>query len=575
MIKLFRFAKPFRTLIWGVLVLVFLQTMADLYLPTLMSDIIDKGVMQGDTKYILRTGGVMLLIAGVGGLGAILSSFWSSRIAVGLGKILRNEVFSHVSNFSEREFDRFGTATLITRSTNDITQIQSVTVMMLRMMIGAPIMAVGGIIMALSKDRPLTLVLLVALPILALVIGTIASLGLPMFRKIQIKIDRLNLVLREQLTGIRVIRAFNRVSYERERFNEANHDLTDNYVRINRIMAFMIPSLMLIMNLTSLAILWFGMIRIDSGEMQLGTMVAFTQYAMQILFSMMMFAMMFIMVPRAQAAAIRINEILAAKPEILEPVHPVEVGSSRGTVEFKNVAFRYEGAESPAVSGITFKARPGEVTAIIGSTGAGKTTILNLIPRFYDIEAGEILVDGVEVKEWSTEALRGRIGYVPQKPVLFSGTITDNLRYGREEASEEEIQHAATVAQAVDFIMEADGQYDHVISQGGSNLSGGQKQRLSIARALLRRPEIYLFDDSFSALDFKTDARLRAALKPETLEATVLIVAQRVGTVMDADQILVLNEGRLVGTGTHKMLLMSCPVYKEIVLSQLSEEEIA
>jgi ATP-binding cassette subfamily B protein len=442
-------------------------------------------------------------------------------------------------------------------------------------MIGAPIMAVGGIIMALSKDRPLTLVLLVALPILALVIGSIASLALPMFRKIQIKIDRLNLVLREQLTGIRVIRAFNRVSYERERFNEANHDLTDNYIRINRIMAFMIPSLMLIMNLTSLAILWFGMIRIDSGEMQLGTMVAFTQYAMQILFSMMMFAMMFIMVPRAQAAATRINEILAAKPEILEPSHPVEIGSSRGTVEFKNVAFRYEGAESPAVSGITFKARPGEVTAIIGSTGAGKTTILNLIPRFYDIEAGEILVDGVEVKEWSTEVLRGKIGYVPQKPVLFSGTITDNLRYGREEASVEEIEHAASVAQAVDFILEADGQYDHIISQGGSNLSGGQKQRLSIARALLRRPEIYLFDDSFSALDFKTDARLRAALKPETLEATVLIVAQRVGTVMDADQILVMDEGRLVGTGTHKELLMSCPVYKEIVLSQLSEEEIA
>ena len=575
MIRLFKYAKPFKFLIAAVVVLVFLQTMADLYLPTLMSDIIDKGVMRGDTGVILSTGGSMLMVAGLGGLAAILSSFLSAKVAVGFGRILRNAVFSHVSSFSENEIDQFGTATLITRSTNDITQIQNVVIMMLRMMISAPFMAIGGIMLALSKDRTLTLVFVVAMPLLALVIGFIASKGLPRFRKIQVKIDRVNLVLREKLTGIRVIRAFNQTNYERQRFDEANRDLTDNYIKINRIMAFMMPSMMLVMNVTALAILWFGMIRIDSGNMGMGALVAFTQYTMQIMFSMVMLSMMFIMVPRAQAAAVSVLEVLDAKPGIKDPDSSVKTSLNRGYVEFRDVTFHYAGAEAPAISNVSFSAGPGEVTAIIGSTGAGKSTILNLIPRFYDTVSGEVLVDGVDVRQWSLESLRHKIGYVPQKPVLFSGSIEDNLRYGREAAAASELTKAAEVAQASDFISEFENGYTHQISQGGTDLSGGQKQRLSIARALVRDPEIYLFDDSFSALDFKTDARLRAALKPVTREATVILVAQRVGTVMDADRIIVMDEGKVAGIGTHPELLASCPVYREIVLSQLSEEEIA
>jgi len=575
MIKLFRFAKPYKFLITGVILLVFLQTMADLYLPTLMSDIIDKGVMKGDTAMIMSTGAKMLLVAGMGGLGAILSSFWSAKVAVGFGKILRNQVFTHVSSFSEKEIDRFGTATLITRSTNDITQIQSVFIMMLRMMISAPFMAVGGMLLAYSKDRALTLVFVVAMPILALVIGFIASKGMPRFKIIQVKLDRVNLVLREKLTGIRVIRAFNQSLYERQRFDEANRDVTDNYIKINRIMAFMMPSMMLVMNLTSLAILWFGIIRIDSGNMAMGSLVAFTQYSMQIMFSMVMLSMMFIMVPRAQAAAVRVLEVLDAHPDIMDPANPIQNSLTRGQVEFRNVTFHYTGAEAPAISNVSFAAGPGEVTAIIGSTGAGKSTVLNLIPRFYDAVSGQVLVDGIDVRKWSLETLRHKIGYVPQKPVLFSGSISDNLRYGRKDALEEDIAKASEIAQANGFIKEFENGYAHSVAQGGTNLSGGQKQRLSIARALVRDPEIYLFDDSFSALDFKTDANLREALKAVTKEATVIIVAQRVGTVMNADRIIVMDEGRVAGIGTHKALLDSCPVYREIVLSQLSEEEIA
>lgn len=575
MIKLFRFAKPYKFLIAGVILLVFLQTMADLYLPTLMSDIIDKGVMQGDTGMIMSTGAKMLLVAGIGGIGAILSSFWSAKVAVGFGKILRNQVFSHVSTFSEKEIDRFGTATLITRSTNDITQIQSVFIMMLRMMISAPFMAVGGMMLAYSKDRTLTLVFVVAMPILALVIGFIASKGMPRFKIIQVKLDRVNLVLREKLTGIRVIRAFNQSLYERQRFDEANRDVTDNYIKINRIMAFMMPSMMLVMNLTSLAILWFGIIRIDSGNMAMGSLVAFTQYSMQIMFSMVMLSMMFIMVPRAQAAAVRVLEVLDAEPDIKDPENPVQKSLTRGQVEFRNVTFHYAGAEAPAISNVSFAAGSGEVTAIIGSTGAGKSTVLNLIPRFYDAVSGQVLVNGVDVREWSLESLRHKIGYVPQKPVLFSGSISDNLRYGRTDAQVEDIAKASEIAQADSFIKDFENGYAHNVSQGGTNLSGGQKQRLSIARALVRDPEIYLFDDSFSALDFKTDAKLREALKSVTKEATVIIVAQRVGTVMDADRIIVMDDGQVAGIGTHKSLLASCPVYREIVLSQLSEEEIA
>ncbi len=575
MIKLYRYLKPFTAMVIGVLVFVFLQTLGDLYLPTLMSDIINDGVMQGDTDKILHIGIIMLLVAGGGALCAIIASFLSSKAAVGLGTVIRSKVFKRVESFSLHEFDKIGTATLITRTTNDINQIQMVTVMIMRMMIAAPMMAIGGIILAMREDRPLTLVLAVAIPVLAIVIALIATKMIPIFKLVQVKIDKINLVLREKLTGIRVIRAFNTVEHEAKRFDDANDDLTNNYIKVNKIMAFMLPSIMLVMNFTSLAILWFGGIRISENSMDLGALAAFIQYAMQIMFSMLMLAMMFIMVPRAQAAAVRVNEVLDTAPEIVDPKVAKDSFTGKGYVEFKDVNFSYHGAEEPAIRNISFSVIPGEVTAIIGSTGSGKSTLINLIPRFYDIDSGSILIDGVDVREMSQESLRAKIGFVPQIAVLFSGTISENIKFGSADASEEEIKRAAEIAQASEFIEGTEGGYQHEIAQGGTNVSGGQKQRLSIARALVRRPEIYIFDDSFSALDFKTDARLRAALKKEIAESTVIIVAQRVGTVMDADRIIVMNEGEVVGMGTHKELLSTCDVYREIVSSQLSEEEIA
>lgn len=575
MLKLYRFLKPYTAMVIGVLAFVFLQTLGDLYLPTLMSDIINDGVMQGDTNKILQIGGLMLLVTGGGAACAVIASFLSSRTAVGLGTILRSKIFKRVESFSLHEFDKIGTATLITRTTNDINQVQMVTILIMRMMIAAPMMAIGGIIMALRKDRELTLVLAVAIPVLGMVIALIATRMIPLFRLVQVKIDKINLVLREKLTGIRVIRAFNTVERETRRFGEANQDLTDNYIKVNKIMAFMMPSIMLIMSLTSLAILWFGGIRVSENSMDLGALFAFTQYAMQIMFSMLMLAMMFIMVPRAQAAAVRINEVLDTVPEITDAKATKDTFTGKGYIEFKDVTFSYHGAEEPALRNITFQAKPREVTAIIGSTGSGKSTLINLIPRFYDIDSGSILIDGVDVREITQEALRERIGLVPQKAVLFSGSIKNNIKFGKDSAADEEIRHAADVAQASGFISEMDGGYDHEIAQGGTNVSGGQKQRLSIARALVRKPEVYIFDDSFSALDFKTDATLRAALRKEIADATVIIVAQRVGTVMDADRIIVLDEGRIAGMGTHKELLGTCEVYREIVSSQLSEEEYA
>jgi ATP-binding cassette subfamily B protein len=575
MLKLYRYLKPYSLYVIGVIGFVFLQTIADLYLPTLMADMINDGVMQGDTSKILQIGGIMLLVAGGGTVCSIIASFLSSQSAVGLGTILRNKIFRKVESFSLHEFDSMGTATLITRSTNDVNQIQQVTVLIMRMMISAPMMAIGGIFLAMKQDKELTVVLAVAMPVLAGVIILIASKMMPLFKMIQVKIDRINLVMREKLTGIRVIRAFDTISQESSRFEEANFDLTDNYIKVNRIMAFMMPSIMLIMNLTTLAIIWFGGIYISRGEMDLGALSAFMQYGMQIMMSMLMLAMMFIMVPRAQAAAVRINEVLDTVPEITDTEQPKENFVGKGHIEFRDVTFSFHGAEEPSLKNISFSAHPGEVTAIIGSTGSGKSTLLNLIPRFYDIDSGSILIDGVDVRDITQEHLRAKIGMVPQKAFLFSGTIAENIRFGKEDATEEEIVHAATTAQAAGFIEGMEGGYQHEIAQGGLNVSGGQKQRLSIARALIRKPEIYLFDDSFSALDFKTDARLRAALKKEIGESTEIIVAQRVGTVMDADRIIVLDEGRIAGIGTHKELLSTCEVYKEIVSSQLSEEEIA
>lgn len=575
MIKLFRFLKPYKRYVAMVLILLFLQSMAELYLPTLMSDIVDTGIVKGDTDYILKIGGFMLLVAFASAICVILSSFLSSKVATAFGRDIRREVFVKGERFSLHEFDKIGTSSMITRTTNDVTQIQQVTVMIMRMMVSAPIMAIGGIIMALSKDKKLSLVLAVAIPLLGLVIFLVAKKAVPLFKVMQKKVDKINLVLRENLIGIRVIRAFNRIEDEKERFEEVSYDFTTTAIKVNKMMSVVMPVMMIIMNFTSIAIIWFGGLRIDTGDIQVGDMMAFLQYAMQIMFSFLMVAIMFVMIPRAEASAVRINEVLDIDPEITDTKNPRNTDGRKGYVEFKDVTFSYPGAEQPAIKDISFSVNPGETTAIIGGTGSGKSTLINLIPRFYDIQSGNILVDGVDIREMSQENLRKKIGFVPQKAVLFTGTISENIKYGKEDATEDEIKHAAEVSQASEFVNNMKEGYDAVIAQGGNNVSGGQKQRLSIARALIRRPEIYIFDDSFSALDFKTDAKLRGALKGETKESTVIIVAQRVSTVMDADRIIVLDEGRIAGIGTHRELLKSCEVYKEIVSSQLSEEELA
>jgi len=540
-----------------------------------MADIVDKGVVTGDTDYIWKIGGLMLLVAAVGMICSIVASFYSAKAASGFGKLLRSKIFSHVGNFSLHEFDKLGTASLITRTTNDITQVQQVLIMMLRMMVMAPMMCIGGIIMALSKDAKLTLVLAVSLPVLVITIVVIARKGMPLFKAMQVKLDKLNRVLRENLTGIRVIRSFNRVNHEKKRFDEANWDLTQTAIKVNKLMAAMMPIMMIVLNLTTVAIIWFGGIRISNGHMEVGDMMAFIQYAMQIMFSFVMLSMMFVMIPRASVSAVRINEVFETTADIQDPTAPVLTKEQKGQVEFQNVTFSYPGAEMPAISNISFTMKPGEVTAIIGGTGSGKSTLINLIPRFYDVDSGKVLVNGVDVSEMTQESLREKIGFVPQQAVLFTGTITENIRYGKEDATDKEVEHAAEIAQATEFIRDMPEGFHSVIAQGGTNVSGGQKQRLSIARALVRKPEIYIFDDSFSALDFKTDAKLRAALKAETVSSSMLIVAQRVSTIMDADQIIVLDNGKIAGIGNHKELIETCKVYREIVMSQLSEEEIA
>jgi len=574
-LKLLRYLRPYAALVAANFLFVFFSAFAELYLPRLMADIVDYGIVNGDTAYILRTGGWMLLVALVGTAVAILGNYASARVSMGFGRDLRSAVFRKVQGFSLAEFDRIGTATLITRTTNDITQIQNVLVVALRMMLFAPMMMIGSVILALSTDVGLSVVVLVALPLLALTIGVVGTRAVPLFQAMQRKIDRLNRVVREGLTGVRVIRAFNRTEYETGRFVDANRDLTETAIRVNRLMAALMPTLSLLMNLTAIAVVWFGGIRIEAGHMEVGDLMAFVQYVMHIMFSLIMLSMMFIMLPRAAASATRINEVLDVSPAITDPPEPRSPRESLGQVEFRNVTFSYPGAERPALEGISFVARPGEVTAIIGGTGSGKTTLVNLIPRFYDVQEGAVLVDGVDVREWKQDELRARIGYVPQKAMLFSGTIADNIRFGRADATDDEIAHAAAVAQASDFIAEMKDGFNTEIAQGGTNVSGGQKQRLTIARALVRRPRIYIFDDNFSALDFKTDARLRAALKREVGRATVFIVAQRVSTVMDADRIIVLDAGRVAGMGTHRELMQNCAVYREIVASQLSEEELA
>lgn len=574
MIKLLKNLSVYKWFVIAVIGLVFIQSMADLFLPTLMADIIDKGVVIGDVPYIWKLGGVMLLVSVVGAIASIIASYYSSKAAMGLGRDIRKKVFNHVGKFSLQEFDEVGTASLITRTTNDITQVQQVVIMMLRMVVSAPIMLVGGLIMALSKDAKLSLVIFITMPILIGTILLILKKGVPLFQTVQKRLDRLNLVLRENLTGIRVVRAFNREDEEKVRLKEANRELTDVSIKVNKIMAYLMPVMMLVMNLTVVGIIWFGGIRINNGGMQIGDLMAFIQYVMMIMFALVMASMMFVMVPRAAVSAKRINEVLEMKPSFQDE-GTEKANIEQGTLEFENVSFSYPGAEKPALSNISFKAKPGEITAIIGGTGSGKSTLVNLIPRFYDISNGVIRVNGVDVRKMAADEVRSKLGFVPQKSILFTGTIAENILFGKQDASQSEIEHAARTAQAEDFIERMEEGYNSEIEQGGSNLSGGQKQRLSIARALIRKPDVYIFDDSFSALDFKTDAKLRAALKDETKNATVLLVAQRVSTVVDADRIIVLDEGEIVGMGTHQELLKSNDVYREIALSQLSEEEIA
>ncbi len=575
MIKLFRYLKPYRLFIAAVLVLVFFQSLFELYLPTLMANIVDIGVVRGDTNYILRVGGLMLLIAALGSACTILAAFLSSRTAMGFGKILREKVFARVEEFSLSEFNKLGTASLITRTTNDITQVQMLVMFSLRMMVTAPMMFVGGIIMAVSQDAALARIIVVIVPVIIAGVAIVMNKSTPLFRVMQEKLDNVNRVLREGLTGIRVIRAFDRIDYEKQRFNEANLDLTATAVRVNRIMATAMPLMMLTMNLMTIAIIWFGGIRVDQGSIHVGSLMAFIQYVMHIMFSLVMVSMMFVMIPRASASAVRINEVLDTVPKIKDGKELTSGDTGRGHIEFQNVTFSYPGAERPVLRDISFESKQGEVTAVIGGTGSGKSTLVNLILRFYDVDSGSILINGVDIRDMSQASLRSKIGFIPQKAVLFSGTVADNIRYGKEDATSEEVGWAAEVAQATEFVASMKDGFDSMVAQGGTNLSGGQKQRLSIARALVRRPEIYIFDDSFSALDFKTDARLRAALKGEIAESTVIIVAQRVSTIMDADRIIVLDNGEIAGIGSHKELLKTCSVYREIVMSQLSEEELA
>ena len=577
MLKLFRLLAPYRGYIAIVLVLALAQSLGFLLLPRLMSDIVDKGIVKGDQRAIIRIGGLMLLMSIAATFCAILSSYYASKVATGFGRILRGTIFARVEHFSIHQFDRFGSASLVTRTTNDTTQVQQMLTMMLTMVITAPMMATGGVILALSQDTQLAWVLIAVMPVMALVFGVILRGAVPLSQAMQAKIDRLNLIIGEGLSGVRVIRAFDRGARQGERFDRANLDLTNTAIALNRLMAFLMPALIVMLNLTSLAIIWVGSHRIDAGQMQVGAMIASLQYAMQILFAVFMVTAMFVMLPRAAASAARINEVLDISPEVVDPAGPAERprAARRGHVEFQNVTFQYPGAEEAALSGVSFTAHPGEMTAIIGGTGSGKSTLAGLIPRFYDVNHGRVLVDGVDVREMPQADLRGRIGFVPQKAVLFTGTVAANIRYGRENASDEEIRHAATVAQAIEFVDAMPETFASPISQGGINLSGGQKQRLSIARAIVRKPDVYVFDDSFSALDFATDARLRAALREETGNATVFVVAQRISTVINADRIIVLDNGRVAGVGTHADLLENNEIYREIVASQVSLEEVA
>ncbi|MFC9700560.1 ABC transporter ATP-binding protein [Streptomyces sp. NPDC056943] len=567
--------RPYRKPIALLVLLQFLQTCASLYLPTLNADIIDNGVVSGDTGYILRFGALMVGVSIVQVVCNIGAVYYGARTASALGRDVRGAIFDRVQSFSARELGHFGAPSLITRTTNDVQQVQMLVLMAFTLMVSAPIMCVGGIVMALGQDVPLSAVLLAVVPVLGISVTLIVRRMRPLFRTMQERLDTVNRVLREQITGNRVIRAFVKDGYEEERFRRANADLTDVSMATGRLMALMFPVVMTVVNVSSVAVVWFGAHRIDSGGMQIGALTAFLAYLMQIVMAVMMATFMFMMVPRAEVCAERIEEVLATESSVVPPAEPVTTLDRRGHLEVKSADFRYPGAEESVLKDVGLVARPGETTAIIGSTGSGKSTLLGLVPRLFDATGGEVLVDGVDVRKLDPALMAKTVSLVPQKPYLFSGTVATNLRYGKPDATDEELWHALEVAQAADFVRKLENGLNAPIAQGGTNVSGGQRQRLAIARTLVQKPEIYLFDDSFSALDYETDALLREALRQETAESTVVIVAQRVATIRDADRIVVLDEGRVVGTGRHQELMAENETYREIVLSQLTEAEAA
>ncbi|MEU2584372.1 ABC transporter ATP-binding protein [Streptomyces avermitilis] len=576
LIRLLRtYLSPYQKPIALLVLLQFLQTCATLYLPTLNADIIDNGVVEGDTGYILAFGGLMIGVSLVQVFCNIGAVYYGARTASAVGRDIRGSVFDRVQSFSAREVGHFGAPSLITRTTNDVQQVQMLALMTFTLMVSAPIMCVGGIVMALGLDVPLSGVLVAVVPVLGISVTLIVRRLRPLFRTMQVRLDTVNRVLREQITGNRVIRAFVRDDYEKDRFRGANTDLTEVSLGTGRMLALMFPIVMTVVNVSSIAVVWFGAHRIDSGGMQIGDLTAFLAYLMQIVMSVMMATFMFMMVPRAEVCAERIQEVLDTSSSVVPPTAPVMELRRHGYLEIRGAGFRYPGAEEPVLKAIELTARPGEVTAVIGSTGSGKSTLLGLVPRLFDATDGDVLVDGVDVTTLEPKLLARTVGLVPQKPYLFAGTVATNLRYGNPDATDEELWHALEVAQAKEFVERLDNGLDSPIAQGGTNVSGGQRQRLAIARTLVQRPEIYLFDDSFSALDYATDAALRAALARETAEATVVIVAQRVSTIRDADRIVVLDEGRVVGTGRHHELMAGNETYREIVLSQLTEAEAA
>jgi len=577
MIGLLRaYLRPYTRQILIVIGLLLVQAIGNLYLPDLNADIINKGVIRGDNDYIVRVGGLMLVVSGLLGAAAIAGVYLSSRVAMGFGRDVRAAIFTKVETFSQVEVNTFGPPSLITRNTNDVQQVQQVVFMALAIMVSAPILIVGGIIMALRTDVPLSGLLVVVIPLMALVVGLVMSRAIPLFRVTQVKVDRINQVMRETLSGVRVIRAFVRTRHEEARFETASRDLFDTSLQVTRLFAFTQPVIFAMFNLSTVAALWFGAMRVEDGALSIGNLTAFLQYLTQILFAILTAVFMFVLVPRAAVSSGRIREVLDTEPTIRDPERPVGLdrdSPNRGVVEFRDVEFRYPGAEQPVLQGISFRAEPGRTTAIVGSTGSGKTTLINLIPRFYDATKGSVLVDGLDVRSLDREDVWAEIGLIPQKAFLFNGTVGSNLRFGKADATDAELWRALEIAQGRDFVAQMDGQLDAAINQGGSNVSGGQRQRLAIARAIIKNAPIYVFDDSFSALDFATDARLRAALERELGTATQIIVAQRIGTILNADQIIVLDAGRVVGTGTHRQLLETNETYREIVYSQLSEAE--